>query len=88
MTSPPPAAAKIAVAGHVGDLDAAVAALADPEPAVRATAIGALERLGGLSAAHLAAVLVDSSAAVRCRAIEACACLAGRRAALAPRCSR
>jgi HEAT repeat protein len=64
---------EIARAGHVGDLDAARAALADPEPAVRATAIGALERLGGLSPGDLTAAVADSSAAVRRRAIEACA---------------
>ena len=61
------------MAGHARDLDTAIAALADPEPAVRATAIGALERLGGLTPAHLTTALADPTPAVRRRAIEACA---------------
>jgi len=68
---------EIAVAGHTGDLDAAVAALTHSEPAVRATAIGALERLGALSAPHLHAALDDPAPGVRRRAIEASAARPG-----------
>ena len=62
-----------AVAGHAGDVDAARAALVDPDAAVRATAIGALERLGALTSTELEAALGDPSSRVRRRAIEACA---------------
>ncbi len=62
-----------ALAGHEGDEPAARAALADPDPAVRAIALGALERLGRLEADDLRAALVDGSAVVRRRACEAAA---------------
>ena len=62
-----------AVAGHTGDAAAARAALADPEPSVRATAIGALERLGSLTPGDVDVALHDGDARVRRRAIEACA---------------
>ena len=62
-----------ALAGHQGDEPAARAALADPDPAVRATALGALERLGRLEAADLETALVDGSTVVRRRACEAAA---------------
>ena len=62
-----------AVAGHSGDVDAARAAAVDVDPAVRATALGALERLGALTSADLEAALDDESPRVRRRAIEACA---------------
>src|SRR5262249_26737495 len=45
--------------------------LADPDPIVRATAIGALERLGRLTADDLVAALADAEATVRRRASEA-----------------
>jgi HEAT repeat protein len=64
---------RVAAAGHRADPDAARPALSDPDPAVRATAIGALERLGELSAADLDAALADPSFRVRRRVIEACA---------------
>ena len=73
MADPAARRRKVAVAGHARDLDTAVAALADPEPAVRATAIGALERLGRLTPADLTSALADPIPAVRRRAIEACA---------------
>jgi len=60
----------VAVAGHVGDLETAEAALADVDPLVRATALGALERLGALGAAVLEPALGDASAVVRRRAAE------------------
>lgn len=63
----------VARAGHEGDADLAVAALVDPSAAVRATAIGAAERLGVLSADHLATALEDPSSTVRRRAAEAVA---------------
>lgn len=64
-------------AGHEGDRAAARAALADPDPAVRATALGALERLGALATADLDVALTDPSVAVRRRACEAAARLPG-----------
>jgi HEAT repeat protein len=63
----------VARAGHDGDITLARAALADPAPGVRATAIGALERLGALQAADLAAALADPAVTVRRRACEAVA---------------
>ena len=42
-----------ALAGHQGDLAAAAAAFHDPDGGVRATALGALERAGGLEDATL-----------------------------------
>ena len=51
--------------------------LHDPDPSVRATAIGALERLGALGAAELDACVQDQSVVVRRRAIEACAARPG-----------
>jgi HEAT repeat protein len=59
-----------ALAGHRGDVDLAGAALADPEPIVRATALGALDRMGSLGPDALAAALHDPSAVVRRRAAE------------------
>jgi HEAT repeat protein len=61
------------LAGHLGDPAAARALLTDPEPAVRATALAALQRLGDLTAEELAAALGDGSAAVRSRAAEVAA---------------
>ncbi len=62
-----------ALAGHAGDGAAARAALADPDAAVRATALGALERLGQLTADVLTAALSDPARTVRRRACEAVA---------------
>lgn len=67
----------VALAGHQGDAAAARAALADPAPSVRATAIGALDRLGALSAGDLTVVLDDPSPIVQRRACEAVAGLPG-----------
>src|SRR5690606_19215313 len=50
VTSAPGRRRAVALAGHTGDADLARAALDDPDPTVRATAIGALERLGFLTA--------------------------------------
>ena len=62
-----------AIAGHRGDVAAARAFLADPAPAVRATALGALARAGELAPDDLAAGLADVAATVRARAAELCA---------------
>jgi HEAT repeat protein len=59
-----------AVAGHRGDAAAARSFLADPEPSVRATALGALARAGSLTTDDLVAALGDTSAIVRARAAE------------------
>jgi HEAT repeat protein len=59
-----------AVAGHQGDAVKARAFVADPEPSVRATALGALARAGSLAGADLVAALEDPSPVVRARAAE------------------
>jgi HEAT repeat protein len=66
-----------AVAGHRGDAATARSFLADPEPAVRATALGALARAGSLTTDDLVAALTDTSANVRGRAAELVADLPG-----------
>lgn len=58
------------LAGHRGDEAAARASLADPEPSVRAAALGALARLRGLTADDLAGALADPDPTVRRRACE------------------
>lgn len=68
---------EVAVAGHRGDAATARAALADPDPGVRATALGALERCGALAAEDLRAGLSDHDPGVRRRAVEATAPVAG-----------
>ena len=59
----------VAVAGHTGDTDIARGALDDPDPVVRATALGALERCGDLDLQELSAGLGDPDPAVRRRAV-------------------
>jgi HEAT repeat protein len=59
-----------ALAGHEGDQAGARRAWLDDEPAVRATGLGALERLGSLDSATLRAALLDPSPLVRRRAAE------------------
>jgi HEAT repeat protein len=66
-----------AVAGHQGDAATARAFLADPEPSVRATALGALARARSLAAADLVAALADPSPIVRARAAELAAATPG-----------
>ena len=68
---------EVAAAGHRGEVETARAALSDPDPSVRATAVGALERLGVLAANEVETALLDPSAVVRRRAIEACAARPG-----------
>lgn len=72
-----PTRREVARAGHVGDIDIARRALESDEPAVRATALGALQRLGELTDETLAAAFDDSSAAVRRRSAEIAAAHAG-----------
>jgi HEAT repeat protein len=66
-----------AVAGHRGDVATARAFAADPSPAVRATALGALARAGGLTADDLRAGLADGAPVVRARTAELCAARPG-----------
>lgn len=58
----------VALAGHTGDLDGARRGLVANDAAVRAVALGALERLGVLSDDELTAALTDSAVPVRRRA--------------------
>lgn len=60
----------VVVAGHTGDTATARAALGSSDPAVRASALGALERLGDLDDEALAAALGDPVVTVRRRAAE------------------
>lgn len=66
-----------ALAGHAGDEPGARGALRDPAPEVRATALGALERMGALRPGDLVTALEDESVVVRRRACEAAARLPG-----------
>lgn len=59
---------RAAVAGHAGDAAGARSFLDDPAPAVRATALGALARAGGLTDDDLRAALADPDTGVRRRA--------------------
>lgn len=59
---------RVAVAGPTGDADTARRALHDPAPSVRATALGALARLGVVADDELRAALADPEATVRRRA--------------------
>lgn len=72
MTQPRRAAA---LAGHRGDEAAARALLHHPLPEVRATALGALARMGAASAGDLSVALADTDGAVRRRACEVAATL-------------
>ena len=65
----------VIIAGHGGDTAMAAAHLDDPDPTVRAAAIGALDRLGELTAVQVTAGLADIAPEVRRRAAE----LAGTR---------
>jgi len=70
----------VALAGHLGDEPSARAALTDPAPSVRATGLGALDRLGTLAGADLTTALADPASPVRRRACE----LAATRPAVDP----
>lgn len=60
---------EVAAAGHLGDEATARAGLGSGDAAVRATALGALERLGALDDVELGRHLADPSPAVRRRAV-------------------
>jgi HEAT repeats len=66
-----PTRREVAIAGHVGDHAVARRGAHSSDPGVRATALGALERLGELTADDIEAVLGDDpDASVRRRAAE------------------
>jgi len=65
-----------AIAGHEGDEATARALVNDPDPAVRATALGALARAGALLADDVERALADADAGVRRRACEEAVVLA------------
>lgn len=73
-----------ALAGYRGDEAAARALLGDPVATVRATALGALARMGAATEADLAAALSDADPSVRRRGCEVAAGLPGHRADLCP----
>lgn len=58
----------VVIAGHVGDVNTARAAKNDEDPRVRASAFGALDRMGALADGELRDALRDPSPAVRMRA--------------------
>jgi HEAT repeat protein len=66
-----------ALAGHTGDEAEARALLADPDPGVRATALGALGRLGRAREDDVRAALADPSPEVRRRACQVAVGVAG-----------
>lgn len=70
------------LAGHQGDEGAARAALADDDPTVRASALGALARMGRLAAEDVATALADRDPTVRRRACEVAVGVAGADGAL------
>lgn len=77
MSDPRQRRRAVALAGHEGDEGVARRALTDVDGGVRATALGALERLGALQAADLAVALVDADPTVQRRACEAAAAFPG-----------
>jgi HEAT repeat protein len=68
----------VAVAGHSGDVATAEAGLTHDDAGVRATALGALDRLGALDGCRLTDAFSDPDPGVRRRAVE----LAARRPGL------
>ncbi len=69
---------RVALAGHGGDTALARRGLADPDPGVRAAALGALARLGTLTAADVEGALADGRPVVRRRAVEVALAARGR----------
>ncbi len=61
---------RVTMAGHGGDATLARQGLADRDPGVQAAALGALARLGALTAADVEAALAAGVPAVRRRAVE------------------
>jgi HEAT repeat protein len=72
---------RAALAGHEGDEAAARQGMADEAGDVRATALGALERMGRLDGADVEAALTDPDPVVRRRAAEVSATLPAPRVA-------
>jgi HEAT repeat protein len=72
----------VALAGHLGDEDAARVGLDDPAPSVRATALGALDRLQRLTFDEVARAAADPDGSVRARAAELAAGLGEQAVAL------
>ena len=68
----------VALAGHRGNSTAARRGLADRDPGVRAAAVGALARLGELTAEDVLAALADDAPAVRRRAVDAATLVRGK----------
>jgi HEAT repeat protein len=68
----------VIVAGHTGHDAEARHGLSDPDPSVRAAALGALARLGVLAVPDIALALTDAAAAVRRRATDAALSVRGR----------
>ena len=66
---------RIALAGHQGDEAIAREGLSDPDGEVRATALGALQRIGLLQVSDVEAAMSDPAAVVRRRACEVSAIL-------------
>jgi HEAT repeat protein len=60
----------VVIAGHTGDVDHALAALRDVDPMMRELALGALHRLGVLSAEQLSSLMTDTDRNVRRRVAE------------------
>ncbi len=67
---PPQRRRAAAVAGHRGDIEGARRLLGDPDAGVRATALGALGRLGQAGDAEVTDALADPSPEVRRRACQ------------------
>ena len=65
------------MAGHGGDEGAARALTADPDASVRAAALGALARLGAMTASDVSAALADADPGVRRRACTAAIAFTG-----------
>lgn len=63
----------VAIAGHTGDTATATTGLTSGDAVVRATALGALERLGVLADDQLVTALTDGDVRVRRRAAEVAA---------------
>ena len=71
--APQPNRREVATSGHTGDVDVALAGLTADVGEIRATALGALERLGRLEDDQIVAALADPELTVRRRAAEVAA---------------
>jgi HEAT repeat protein len=65
-----PSRREVVIAGHASDPVTATAGLTSPDATVRLAALGALDRLGRLTASDLATATIDPAASVRRRAAE------------------